>query len=224
MIISKAYETLLNPKSRAEHDFMIDYRNVMEIANELNNQTSNFNESYQPKVDKRYHRTNHGYQPKYSNPLNYSDKPHWTIIGNITSYLGIIMFIFIVCSTYFTEPIKSRYISYKSRIGRITTEDKKFFGIISDHEMGELYTLESKNKSIYITRNQSILANFSSDANIEVLNIEIITIGRFALIFCLISCCISIATIIIKKNNYYFFIELSTLNAVLIFFQILMIL
>lgn len=225
MIIGKAYEVLSNPKSRAEHDFMIDYQNVVNITNEIN--SININDDYQKqnvnRTDKKYYRTNAGYTPPIEKPLNYTDKPKWTSAGTIIAYFGILLFVFVIFANIETTPIESEYLIYKSRTGKIRTTQNYFFGILSESTLANIYQLQNEKKIVTIVAHKSKFANFIASANIKPINEYVFTIGFFSLIFATASAIFSFATLYVKKHRYYFFIELTSINLITMFFILLMI-
>ena len=106
MIIGKANEVLSNPRLRAEHDFMIDYQNVINITQEINAQHNTYQtQTNNQRSDKKYYRTNAGYTPTQHETLKHSDKPIWTKAGLFIAILGVFMFVYLIAALSFTTPI-----------------------------------------------------------------------------------------------------------------------
>lgn len=217
MIINQAYEILSNYKARAEHDFMIDYQNVINISNEININSNSIkaqkNHSNQ-RNDKKYYRTNNGYTPPINPPLNYKDKPLWTKIGISIFLFGIIISVFTIVASLNTAPKRSKYISYNSKYGTVKTDNDIFFGMINENQTAIIFLLERSNKDIYIIQNKSKIANFSMSATIENIDSQFMTIGRFAIAFSIVAFILSISSTFLLKKNYYLFIKVSSLNMI----------
>ena len=225
MIIGKANEVLSNPRLRAEHDFMIDYQNVINITQEINTQNNTYQtQTTNQRSDKKYYRTNAGYTPTQHETLKHTDKPIWTMFGMFISFLGLFMFIYIIAAHIYTEPIKTKYISYNSKIGRIRTDANTFFCTLSDNDLAKIYELEITKQEIYIVADKSILANFYTSTKIEPVNIYVQTIEIYTYIFSTIGGFISLWALYFKKKDYYLFIKITTLNTIVILFLMIMIL
>jgi hypothetical protein len=219
MIISQAHEILINPASRAHHDFIIDYQHVLAITEEINAKVHYTTQRH----DKKYYRnTNH--ERIVEAPLNRYEKPHWTIAGQIIAFGSMGLFAYILLACLFTKPLESEFISFSDRAGKIHTRDFTFYGLVTRPTVDQMINFQGYETPKFVVLNQSMIANFSMTATFKPIGITIFTIGIFILFFSLCSCIVGIMTLKNIDKNYDTFLKLTASNIILMLFIMVMML
>jgi curved DNA-binding protein CbpA len=217
MIISQAHETLIHPTSRAQHDFIIDYHQVVALTDEINAKAHYSTQRH----DKKYYR-NTSHERIVEAPLNRYEKPHWTMAGQVIAYFSIGLLVYILLACLFTKPLESEFVSFSDRAGKIHTKDFTFYGLVTRPTIDKIANYQGYESPKFVVLHQSRIANFSMTATFKPIGITIFTIGIFIVFFGICACIVGIMTLKNMDTNYDLFLKLTASNIILMLFIMVM--